>query len=219
VGSALARADYPYELLSVDNGSTDKRVIEYIASLYPVYHRVNPDNQGYARMLNQMLLRAKGDYLCIIDNDLMMPDAWLRKLVEVNERIPNSGISGYHCVEALAAPEVRNGCEVHVQEPIHGCKFFSKVFLGKVGYLCGDFHRYGNEDVEYNRRSIMAGFVNYYLGAGDRIQHLGEDAKEKTDYREMKWKDLRGVGHPVLMRRFQELRDTGDFYLPPPEAN
>jgi glycosyltransferase involved in cell wall biosynthesis len=212
---AIQKAECEFELLSVDNGSTDKRVVDYIASKNPAYHRVNPDNQGYARMLNQMLLRAKGDYLCVIDNDLLMPDGWLRKLVEVNQCIPDSGISGYHCVLDLANPVIYCGCEVHFQEPIHGVKFFNRAYLDKVGYYCESFHPYGNEDVEMNRRSIMAGFKNYYLGAGDRVVHLGEDSGEQSDYRKMKWDSLHGIAHPALQERFTYLRETGDFYVAP----
>ena len=216
VGDALKKADYPYELLSVDNGSTDRRVVDYIAGLKPVYHRLNPDNQGYARMLNQMLLRAKGDYLCVIDNDFLLPDAWLRKLVEVNQAIPESGISSYHCVLDLSMPVVLGGCEIHLQEAVHGVKFFNRAVLEKVGYFYEGFHPYGNEDVEMNRRMRLAGYKNYYLGAGDRCIHVGDDVGEKTPYRQMKWDSLHGTGAPVLTERFIYFDCTGDFYVPPP---
>jgi glycosyltransferase involved in cell wall biosynthesis len=215
VGPALENAEADFELLSVDQGSEDKRVIDYIASLNPVYHRLNEKNEGYAHMLNQMLLRAKGDYLCVIDNDIELPKGWLRKLVEVNKKIPNSGISSYHCVLDKWPAKIVNECEIHPGEKVHGIKFFSRDYLNQVGYFCEEFPPYGNEDCDLNRRSIIAGRINYYLGAGDVSFHRGEDSGEKTPYRQFKWDCLKIAGE-VLTRRFEYMDRTGDYYVPPP---
>lgn len=216
VGNALATAGYPFELLSVDNGSTDIRVIDYVKSLTPRYHKLNKTNLGYAPMLNTMLWHARGTYFCVIDNDIMLPNNWLKKLVEVNRAIPESGISGYHCVQTLHPVEVRNGMEIHPGEAVHGIKFFSRSVLKNVGYFCEDFCPYGNEDVDYNRRCRLAGFTNYYLGGGDRAQHLGEDCSEKTPYRMMKWESLKHAAD-VLGQRFAYYDSGGSYYIGPPE--
>jgi hypothetical protein len=136
-------------------------------------------------MMNQRL-RAKGDYLCLIDNDIQLLAGWPRKLVNANRAISDSGISGFHCVLDLSPAEMLHDHEVHVQEKVHGIKFFSHAYLNKIGYYTEAFHPFGNEDSEMNRRSIMAGCRNYYLGRGDRSKHLGHDVDEKSPYRQMK---------------------------------
>lgn len=215
VGRAVETAGAPFELLTVDNGSVDLRVPEYTAALNPVFHRVNPMNMGYARMMNQMMLRANGEYICVIDNDLLMPEDWLRKLVDAARALPGGGISGYHCVGPCGDIEVHNGVSIRVQEALHGCKFFHRRMLSRVGFYSEAFHPYGHEDVEYNQRSLMAGYFNYYL-AGDTIVHKGDDVAEHTTYREMKWAAMRDTTDRVLAERLKYLTDTGDYYVAPP---
>lgn len=214
VGKALATAGYAYELLSVDNGSTDMRVVDYVASLNPAYHRLNSMNEGYAPMLNQMLLRAKGEYLCVIDNDIELPEAWLRLLVEANQKIVNSGISGIHCICDLLGVTEENGVRVHFQGP-YGIKFFNRAVLDKIGYYWEEYSPYGNEDVEMHIRVKMAGFRSYYL-AGYTSVHHGNDVGEQSAYRKMKWASLERAS-VTLARRQKYFDDTGDYYVGPPD--
>lgn len=216
LGPALEMAGYPYELLSFDNGSWDG-VYAYVEGLSPVWHYRSVCNVGYTPALNQMLLHASGEYLCILDPDIRLTVGWLARLVAANQAISDSGMSGYHCVLGLvSAAEIINGCRVNVQEEIHGVKFYHRRVLEKVGYYCEDFVRYGNEDVEMNRRIKMAGFKSYYLaGPDDKSAHLGEDSSSTEPYRMQKWADLRASA-AVLSARFQYLEATGDYYLPPP---
>jgi GT2 family glycosyltransferase len=217
VSRALSAAGAESELLWADNGSQEQDVIAFMQSCNPVYARLNPTNEGYAKMLNQLRLRAKGDYICIIDPDIFLPMDWLYHLVEANEAIPNSGISGIHCVMEIKNPVlVVNGISIYAQEEIHGIKFFNRAAGEKVGFYHPDFPAYGNEDVEMNRRMKMAGFMNYYL-ADFKSEHLGDDCGATTPYRKMKWDLLRGPGHEVLTRRLKYLEETGDYYVPPPE--
>jgi hypothetical protein len=54
---------------------------------------------------------------------------------------------------------------------------------------------------------------NYYLWPD--AQHKGDDTGLTTPYRKMKWESLKNAS-VVLSRRFDYLRETGDFYLAPP---
>lgn len=219
VGSALAEASKnfgtSFELLHVDNGSVDKRVPEYIAEFNPVYQRLNTDNQGYAPMLNQMLLRAAGDYLCVIDNDILLPPNWLEEMIHANLRIADSGVSSYHCVQDLPAPEYFNGVEVHFRESVFGVKFYSRAVIEKIGYYLDEYSPYGNEDVDFNLRCHMAGLKNYYIGGGLRAKHLGDDCASQSPYRQMKWASLKQASL-VLDRQSAYYRDTGNLYIAPP---
>ena len=55
VGDALKKAGVEYELLVCDNGSKDKRTIEYIESLNPSYFRKNDENLGIGIMYNHLI--------------------------------------------------------------------------------------------------------------------------------------------------------------------
>jgi GT2 family glycosyltransferase len=217
LSDALAKADYPYELLSVDNGSTDG-VADFINALSPAFHRRNTENEGYAPCLNQMLLRASGDMFCVLDPDLIMPQAWLRKLVEVNEAVPNSGVSGFVTVfDPYVSATVINQKEIFPQPEVFGPKFFNRVVLEKVGYYSDEFTPYGCEDADMNYRVSQSGFMNYYLGGGDRVLHAGDDCGDVTPYRAGKWEALKQTGL-VLSRRREYQDRTKDFYEPAPKV-
>jgi glycosyltransferase involved in cell wall biosynthesis len=221
VGHAInsARQDgIDIELLSADNGSQDTRVIEYIRSLNPTYHRVNGFNAGYAPMLNQMILRSTGEYICILDNDILLPDHWLSRLIAANKDIPNSGFSSYHCVQTLQAEQTLCGHRVHLQEKPFGIKFFNRLVLDALGSFCQDYGLYGLEDIDAFLRATYAGFLNYYVHDPVGAKHLGEDSGEKTPYRQMKWK-LLDEAWPKLDPNLARYRDTKNYYIPMPELS
>lgn len=216
VDAALVRAGTELELLSCDNGSSDKRVVEYIASKNPAYHRINTANEGYAPALNQLLRRRSGTHVCVLDPDIMVPNNWLKKLVDVNNAIPWSGVSAFHCVEQLKPAIIMEGMEIHPGD-VFGIKFFSCRVLRAVGGFCEDYTPYGLEDRDYLYRVFHSGFMSYYLGAGDRAEHLGNDVGEQTPYRKMKWESLhRAV--PKMDANLEKYARTRNYYIPIPEA-
>ena len=82
----------PYELILVDNASTDGTV-EYLASVASeVNHRDteaqrrvvvirNETNRGFAAGCNQGLGRARGEYLVLLNNDTVVTPNWLEGLI------------------------------------------------------------------------------------------------------------------------------------------
>lgn len=216
---ALERAGYSnYEILSVDNGSQDSRVPNWVESLAPsylVYHRRNKENQGYGPMLNQMLLRASGEFICIIDPDLELPNNWLSTLVACNEAIPNSGISGIHCVQSKHQERLINGYRVFPGAAVYGVKFFRASLLSTVGYYNEHIAPvYGNEDTDMNYRMDTLGLLNYYVDLPSAV-HAGEDVAEQSDYRKMKWTELYATV-PRMKAEWARYKMDG-YYIPPPQ--
>jgi GT2 family glycosyltransferase len=83
---ALARhTGRPWELIVVDNGSVDGTGA-YLAGLQdfgtiPITVIANPTNLGFPAAVNQGLRAAKGDYLVLLNNDVVVTDGWLEQLV------------------------------------------------------------------------------------------------------------------------------------------
>ena len=86
--SILANADAPYEVVIVDNGSTDDtcRLLERIDGANIVR---NSANVGFAKACTQGAEQARGEHLCFLNNDvLLQPGA----LGTATSNFPDSGV-------------------------------------------------------------------------------------------------------------------------------
>jgi len=79
----------PWELIVIDNGSTDGTGI-YLAGVQdvaqvPVTVMSNARNLGFPAAINQGLKAARGDYLVLLNNDAVVTDGWLNQLTSLAE--------------------------------------------------------------------------------------------------------------------------------------
>lgn len=98
-----SRSDESWELIAVDNGSTDgsaewcgnRLVSEGMRCGVPVTVLQNQKNIGCSNARNQAIAVAKGKYLVFVDNDISpRTAAWLPSLRTVLETIPQAGMVG-----------------------------------------------------------------------------------------------------------------------------
>jgi glycosyltransferase involved in cell wall biosynthesis len=73
-----------WELIVVDNGSTDGTPL-YLAgardlAAVPVTVVTNSTNLGFPVAINQGLQLARGEYLVLLNNDVVVTDGWLDQL-------------------------------------------------------------------------------------------------------------------------------------------
>ena len=89
-----------YQLILVDNGSTDGTV-EYLKSV--VSHKssidshkliCNQKNLGFARGCNQGIEEASGSYILLLNNDVVVTDGWLKRMLQCAESDSKIGIVG-----------------------------------------------------------------------------------------------------------------------------
>lgn len=80
----------PYELIVIDNASTDESG-DYFASVGAHVIR-NPANYSYPYTQNQGISRARGQWLAFLNNDIVVPPGW-------DERLLKS--AGRHGLDAL----------------------------------------------------------------------------------------------------------------------
>ena len=98
--AALSRhARRPWELVVVDNGSTDGTA-DYLAGVrdtapFPVTVIANPTNRGFPAACNQgFQAAARGEYLVLLNNDAVVTDGWLDQLVALADSAPDIGMAG-----------------------------------------------------------------------------------------------------------------------------
>ena len=75
----------PWELIVVDDGSSDE-TSAYLASMrddaaVPVTVIANTTNRGFPAAINQGLKAARGEYLVVVSNDVVVTDSWLDQLI------------------------------------------------------------------------------------------------------------------------------------------
>ena len=82
----------PWELIAIDNGSTD-HTATYLAGVrdlaaVPVTIVSNATNLGCPAAINQGLRLARGEYLVMLNNDVVVTDAWLDQLIALANAKP-----------------------------------------------------------------------------------------------------------------------------------
>lgn len=217
IDGALARAGTTdYEILICDNGSIEAGMKEYLVSLNPAYLRMNKENKGIAAMYNQLILRAKGDYFCIIDPDILLPRDWLKNLEDYAIRIPRTGVSGIHCVEKLWPLQNIDNVMVHYGS-VFGTKFFTRQTIEKIGYYNEEYFPYGFEDADFGERARRAGLVTYYI-PGYVSEHLGADTHLQNNYRQMKNNSIT-ENFPKYTANLQKYARNEGLYISAPELD
>ncbi len=82
------------EIIVVDNASTDGSV-EYISKKLPEVNLIsNEKNIGFGAANNLAMLRAKGNFLLIINPDTIVSEDTLQKLLEFFKTKPQAGAAG-----------------------------------------------------------------------------------------------------------------------------
>lgn len=82
-----------YEILVVDNGSTDSTA-ETLAAISGLRVITNTSNLGFARACNIGAVAARGDWLVFLNNDTIVQPGWLTALIECVRRNEKAGAIG-----------------------------------------------------------------------------------------------------------------------------
>lgn len=219
--SIWSRTDEPYELILVDNGSTDGTV-EYLQSLDGIKLIQNSTNRGFPAAVNQGIEIATGRYILLLNNDCLVTTGWLRRLLatmcadsEVGLVGPVSNCtSGYQQVPvnysnlaqmdsfAWDWAQEHSGYSHEVDRLIGFCLLIRRDLIHRIGVLDERFGVGCYEDDDYCRRARNAGFKA--MIAGDAFVHhygsrtfVGSGADFAAILRENERKYLdKWLGHP-----------------------
>lgn len=190
--------NYPFELIIVDNCSLDdtiKYLNEYLPKInnkYFLKFKIVPlnENKGIAIGRNVALKHAdnKSKYLSTIDNDVLLPEDWLSKCVNIISKVPKYGMIGVNFEGANFPIQTYDDLEVqHKKEGNLGtaCMVFTRQLHQMIGYFNHlDYGKYGLEDSDFGFRARVAGFNLGYIKE-DGI-HLGVGDHDQGEYRQFK---------------------------------
>ena len=102
---------HPCEVILIDDGSKEKdyRDIRNIPGLRYVRNDIN---LGYLNSVNIAAKQAAGDYLVLLNNDVMVQPGWLDALLEIFCRYPHAGMAGAKLIYPDGLLQ-EAGCEVN----------------------------------------------------------------------------------------------------------
>lgn len=199
VDSIFRHTPEPFELIFVDNASTDGTV-EYLKTVPQSRLICNDYNAGFAAGCNQGLLAAEGKYLLLLNNDTIVTKHWLGGLVERLEKQPELGAVGpvathvapIQCVYDYNGNNVADidAYAAHRANTHHGQGFYSHKLIGfcmlikrevleRVGGLDERFFPGNYEDDDLSLRIRIAGYA-LWVAQDVFIYHKGQGTFEHT---------------------------------------
>ena len=168
---------YDADCYLIDNGS------EQVNFKYPFTgYDLSKTKRGIGAGVNAGFKIAKQyDGVCLLANDILLPQNWLSNWVMFAKRVSKTGIIGIHCVEEL--PPLVDG--VHKTHTPFGDNFITRELIDAIGGYNEAYDPYGMQDRDFAERATIAGFTNYYL-PDLKSEHIGHDVGNGTEYRAMK---------------------------------
>lgn len=168
---------YDADCYLIDNGS------EQVNLKYPFKgYDLSKTKRGIGAGVNAALrITRQYDAVCLLANDILLPQNWLSNWVMFSKRVSKTGIIGIHCVEEL--PPLQDG--IHKTHTPFGDNFITRELIDAIGGYNEAYDPYGMQDRDYAERATIAGFTNYYL-PDLKSEHIGHDVGNGTEYRAMK---------------------------------
>ena len=184
IDSLIRYTSRPFELIVVDNGSTDG-TWEYLKTVRTggkfVALRVirNLRNLGFPKACNQGMRQARGKYIVILNNDVVLTEGWIEGLIRPMEEDPAVGlvgpmtnfVSGEQLVEnvtyrseeemqrfAFEYARRHRGERKEVSRLVAFCLLIRQEVLEKVGLFDETFGIGNFEDDDLCLRARLAGY-------------------------------------------------------------
>jgi N-acetylglucosaminyl-diphospho-decaprenol L-rhamnosyltransferase len=170
--------DIEHELVVVDNASTDNTV-DYLKEK-GIFYLANRENLGVAKAWNQGIKASKGEYVCIINNDIVASAGWLSALVEFYEKHTDAGIVSPgtrwggldYDFDGYAAGYTRKMKDVTKDGYAGWCMLIKRDRFAKTGYFCEDYRVGTFEDTDFYLSLKKAGYASYITGCAF-VHHFG----------------------------------------------
>lgn len=182
---SLRSLNYPNcELIVVDNGSQDSSK-KYLSEQKDILFIDLPENTGFTGGHLAAAKEARGEYLAIFNNDLVIDPEWINEAMKVFANHPKAALVGgklykwnknnplfnrnneYYAYQEVNPSDGTTytllvGEEERPVDSISGASLmFKRKVLGQVGYFDDDFFAY-YEETDLIARMIRAGFEAYY---------------------------------------------------------
>lgn len=179
VESVYANTDSPFELILVDNDS-DEQTKKYIMAQEKAVKIFNRRNLGFAKAVNQGIRAASGDYMAIVNSDIIFYGNWLKNMLQVLQK-PGMGMVGPMTNRTVGLQRIKlaksiennkkafeifsNAMEMkfkneyfEIHRLVGFCFVFKREIVDRIGLLDERFEIGCFEDFDYCLRVRQAGY-------------------------------------------------------------
>lgn len=192
IESIMDHTDLAYEIIVIDNASTDGTG-SYLAQLDgQVRYRILSENYGFAGAVNRGMMMAKGTMMLILNNDTLVTDNWLDNMMACLNSNPQIGMVGpvtnYIGGEQLIEVPYTNVADMpdfarlnnvpdarrwqQVERLTGFCLLLRRELWEKIGYFDEGFEIGNFEDDDYNIRVKLLGY-SLVIARDSFIHHFG----------------------------------------------
>ncbi len=196
IDSVFQFTSIPFELIIVDNASNDDTV-KYLKDLEKSDNKVkvifNNENLGFPKGVNQALRIAEGNYFLIANNDIIVTENWLERMIQVSESNPQIGLVG-PISNAVSGVQIDKEAKYNSIDEMHKyaasikeknknqtfefprvaflCTLIKKEVVDKIGGLDERFSPGNFEDDDFCLRAQLAGYKTV-IAKDVFIHHFG----------------------------------------------
>ncbi|QDU09835.1 glycosyltransferase [Gimesia aquarii] len=177
VESIQLRTGEPYELIFIDNGSTDGTP-EYLQSIAGATVILNEENRGFPAAVNQGIEAAQGDNVLLLNNDTIVTTGWLRHMLDALESDKTIGLVG-PCSNNISGPQqvpvdylqlneldgfawdrgnALSGSVTDLDRLVGFCMLIKREVIEQIGRFDEQFGMGNFEDDDFCRRAQAVGF-------------------------------------------------------------
>ena len=194
LGSLEGQTARNFEVIFVDNGSTDGSC-SFVAGSYPWVHIIElTENFGFCRAVNEGIRAAKAPYVLLLNNDTEIAEDFVEqmlaairrhkdafscaaRMVQYHDRDKIDDAGNYYC--ALGWSFARGkGKDIHIYEKEEkifaacgGAAIYRKKIIEKIGYFDEEHFAY-LEDTDIGYRARIYGYENWYAPKAI-VYHVG----------------------------------------------
>lgn len=123
---------HPHEVIIVDNGSGPETT-NWLRTLDDARVIFNASNRGFAGGNNQGIAAARGEYIVLLNNDVVVTEGWLEDLIDALRRNPLTGVSAPRSNRVAGSQQVPDATYPDVAS-MHRFAAERRVQFRKTGY-------------------------------------------------------------------------------------
>lgn len=218
--SIIKNTHIPYRLIIIDNNS-DQETENYLKSLkdrdeIEVVLIRNEQNLGFVKAVNQGIRASNAEYVCLLNNDTLVMENWLREMINIIKNNPKVGVVNPGGEIAYSNIQGLSGKWVEVGFASGFCMLIKREVIEKIGLLDEEFETGFFEDTDYCKRAKNAGYLCVAAKAScvfhhahktfetwqkDRVNELFEKNREVFTQR---WGEILQIAYIVFNRDIKE---------------